>query len=248
MPIRLLGLLALLVCVHTYAEPLPFVEQKSTLHYGVEWRLVRAGAVRLTWSPAAIGYSGELDVQSAGLVSKLYRVKDEYQALMNDQLCATSVSIHAEEGKRRRDTKVQFSGGKADYQERELVKNTLVLSKETPVPPCVHEYLGGLQVLRAKRPEIGQSIQVPLSDGKKAASVRVDAQEREEVSTPLGKFRAVRYEIHMFNDVLINRKARLFVWLTDDERRLPVQIRVRMQFLIGTIDLKLEKEEAASNL
>ena len=47
----------------------------------------------------------------------------------------------------------------------------------------------------------------------------------------------------MFNEVLINKKARLYVWLTEDERRLPVQIRVRMQFLIGTIELKLEKQE-----
>ena len=92
-------------------------------------------------------------------------------------------------------------------------------------------------------PEIRQPIQVPLSDGKKSANVKVEAQEREEVSTPLGKFKAMRYEVFMFNDVLINKKARLYVWLTEDERRLPVQIRVRMQFLIGTIELKLEKQE-----
>jgi hypothetical protein len=47
----------------------------------------------------------------------------------------------------------------------------------------------------------------------------------------------------MFNGVLANRKARLFVWVTDDSRRLPVQLRVRLQFLIGTITLQLEKEE-----
>ena len=71
----------------------------------------------------------------------------------------------------------------------------------------------------------------------------MEAQEKEEITTPIGKFKAIRYEILMFNDVLINKKARLFVWLTDDDRRLPVQIRVRMQFLIGTIELKLEKQE-----
>ena len=117
-------------------------------------------------------------------------------------------------------------------------------TKETPIPACVHEYLGALQRLRTPcHRRSGKPIQVPLSDGKKSASVKVEAQEREEVSTPLGKFKAVRYEVIMFNDVLINKKARLYVWLTDDERRLPVQIRVRMQFLIGTIELKLEKQE-----
>jgi hypothetical protein len=37
--------------------------------------------------------------------------------------------------------------------------------------------------------------------------------------------------------------GRVFVWLTDDDRRLPVQIRVRMNFPLGTVTLELEKEE-----
>jgi hypothetical protein len=154
------------------------------------------------------------------------------------------VNIHAEEGKRRRDTEITFANGKANYSERDRLKNNaVVLAKETPIPACVHDYIGGLQRLRMQRPELGQSGQFSLSDGKKAASVKVEAQEKEEVSTPLGKFKAIRYEVFLFNDVIINKKARLYVWLTDDERRLPVQIRARMQFLIGTIELKLEKQE-----
>jgi hypothetical protein len=168
---------------------------------------------------------------------------------MSGALCAQTVNIRAEEGKRRRETNITFADGKAAYSERDLLKNNaVVLTKETPIPECVHEYIGGLQRLRLHKLEPGQSMQVALTDGKKSAAVKVDAQEREEVSTPLGKFKTIRHEVHMFNNVLINKKARLFVWLTDDERRLPVQIRVRMQFLIGTIDLKLEKHEGTSNL
>ena len=155
----------------------------------------------------------------------------------------TSVNIRAEEGKRRRDTTITFANGKAAYSEKDLLKNAVVLTKETPVPACVHDYIAGLQRLRTLRIDLGQSAQVPLSDGKKSASVRVEAQEREEITTPLGKFKAIRYEVFMFNEVLVNKKARLYFWLTEDERRLPVQIRVKMQFLIGTIELKLEKQE-----
>jgi hypothetical protein len=35
----------------------------------------------------------------------------------------------------------------------------------------------------------------------------------------------------------------MFLWLTDDARMMPVQIQIRLQFLIGTITLQLEKEE-----
>jgi Protein of unknown function (DUF3108) len=225
------------------AEAAPGPEQKSTWQYAIEWRLVRAGTATMKWEPEGAGFGGDLHIESTGLVSKLYRVNDDYHLRAGEGLCASTVNIHAEEGKRRRDTAITFANGKATYVERDLLKNAVVLSKETPVPACVHDYVAGLQRLRTQRIDLGQSAQVPLSDGKKSATVRVEAQEREEVSTPIGKVKTIRYEVHMFNDVLINKKARLYVWLSDDERRLPVQIRVRMQFLIGTIELKLEKQE-----
>jgi hypothetical protein len=239
----LLCFASLVVGVPALAEPASGPEQKSTWQYAIEWRLIRAGTAKITWGPQQDGYTGDLHIESSGLVNKLYRVNDDYRVRATEALCASAVYIHAEEGKRRRDTAVTFADGKATYSEKDLVKNTVVLAKETPIPPCVHEYISGLQRLRTERIDLGQSQQVALSDGKKSALVRVEAQEREEVDTPLGKFKAMRYEVFMFNDVLINKKARLYVWLTDDERRLPVQIRVRMQFLIGTIELKLEKQE-----
>jgi hypothetical protein len=86
-------------------------------------------------------------------------------------------------------------------------------------------------------------VQLPVSDGRKSAAVKVEAQEREQIKTPAGTFKAVRYEINLLNGVVYSRKGRAFVWLTDDERRLPVQIRLRMSFPLGTVTLDLEKEE-----
>ena len=223
----------------------PFdVPAKQTLHYAVEWRMVRAGTARVTWSNHGNGHQGDLHLESAGLVSKLYRVNDDYQAQLNQQLCATAVLLKAEEGKRRRETKVSFGGGKAHYLERDLIKNNVVLAKETTIVPCTFEYLGALRRLRSMKLDPGQSTEVPLTDGKKFAMVKVEAQEREQVRTQLGTFQTIRYEVFMFNNVLINRNARMHLWITDDTRRLPVQMRVRISFLIGTITLELEKEES----
>ena len=84
---------------------------------------------------------------------------------------------------------------------------------------------------------------VPVSDGKKSVTAKVEAQQREDVKTPAGTFHTIRYEIYLFNDVLYKRSGHLNVWLTDDRRKLPVQIRARMQFTTGTITLLLEKYE-----
>ena len=72
---------------------------------------------------------------------------------------------------------------------------------------------------------------------------KVEAQAREDVKTPEGLFHTIRYEVYLFNDVLYHRAAHLNIWLSDDRRRLPVQIRVRMTITIGTIILQLEKHE-----
>lgn len=219
-------------------------KRSSSLSYGIEWRLVRAGDANLVWTPTAEGFQGDLKLQSAGLVSKLYKVNDTYRVQMRENLCSQSVHLDAQEGKRHRETKITYDpSGKASYSERDVLKNAVLLTKEIQTPPCVYDYIGGLNRLRSYKLEPGQSVQIPMSDGKKFANVKVEAQEREQVKTPLGSFNTMRYEVMMFNDVLVSRKARLFIWLTEDARRLPVQIRVRMQFLIGTITLQLEKEE-----
>jgi hypothetical protein len=61
------------------------------------------------------------------------------------------------------------------------------------------------------------------------------------VKTPAGQFDTIKYEAFLFNGQLYRRKGRLFVWLTDDDRRLPVQVRVQLPFYIGTVTLQLEK-------
>jgi hypothetical protein len=217
--------------------------ERQTLQYGVEWRLIRAGMARMAWAPTANGYTADLHLESAGLVTKLYRVNDDYRATLDSNACAQQVLLKAEEGKRRRETTISFNSGKVHYLERDLVKNNIALEKNIETPSCVYEYMGALMKLRTMRVDPGQSVDVPLTDGKKFANVKVDAQEREQVRIGPRTYNTIRYQVHMFNDVLIRRKARMNVWITDDARRLPVQIRVRMSVLVGTITLQLEKAE-----
>jgi len=221
----------------------------TTMEYSAEWRLMRAGTARLAFTPPAdaapASWQADLHLWTTGFVSKLYKVDNRYSVLFNEVFCASSSRMLASESKKRRETQVTFNQtpGKASLLERNLVNDQVLSTREIDVPPCVQDVLAGLARLRAMAPEPGQTVQLPISDGKKSASARVDALERETVKTPAGTFQTVRYEAFLFNDVLYRRKGRLFVWLTDDERRLPVQIRIQLPFYIGTVTLKLEKED-----
>jgi len=219
----------------------------ETLTYGIEWRLIYAGAAHLTLSPANAGkqrWNGELHVESGGLVSKLYKLDDQYTAKLEDQFCTASTHLNAIEGKRHRETTVNFDAarGKAAYVERDLLKNAVTKTSEVDIPACASDILGGFYRLRTMKLEPGQTAQIPLSDGRKTVMSRVEVQEREQIETKLGKFKTLRCEAFVFNGVLFARKGRLFVWLTDDARKLPVQISAKMSFPIGAITLQLEKD------
>ena len=244
MPLK--PLLALLVFAQLVTpQSLP---TRETLYYTIEWRLITAGKAKLEWIPEQRPRTEpqvNLHLESVGLVSKFFKVEDDYSANLNPALCGQSLQMTTNEGSRQRETKITFDSAsrKASYLERDRVKNTVLASHEIDIPPCVHDVIGGLYFVRTLNLEPGQSAQVPVSDGKKSAMAKVEAQQREDIKTPGGTFKTIRHEMNVFNNVLYRRSAHLYVWLTDDRRKLPVRVQVRMQFAIGTITLSLEKAE-----
>jgi uncharacterized protein DUF3108 len=213
------------------------------LTYDIEWRLIHAGDAVLDLHNS----EGRMKLDSAGLVSALFKVDDTYTVHYEPGFCASESQMDSKEGKRHRQTTVTYDRNQnhATWVERDVLDNNKVLRKaQVDIPQCVHDVLGGLLTLRGSALEPGQSTLAPMSDGRRAAQVKVDAQEREDVTTPAGTFKTIRYEANMMNGVIYQRKGRAFVWVSDDARRIPVQIRLRLAFPIGTVTLQLQKEEA----
>jgi hypothetical protein len=211
------------------------------LSYTIEWRLIHAGNMVVDSGPT----SDVLKLESAGMVSALYKVDDNYRVQFDSSLCAASSLMNSKEGSRHRETSINFDRNRdrAYLTEKDLIKNTIVSRTDVQTPNCAHEVITALKQLRRTKMDVGQSVQIPVTDGRKSAAVKVEAQERERVITPAGAFSTVRYEVNLLNGVVYSRSGRVFIWLTDDERRLPVQFRLRMSFPLGTVTLELEKEE-----
>ncbi len=240
---RMRSVVALLTPLLLCAQGAPETKPLESLRYSIEWRLVRAGTATLSRGVTGRGGQSELKLESAGLVNTLYRVNDYYKVLYDAGFCASGTYMKAEEGSRRRETHVTFDTNtkKSNYTEQDLLKNTTVLTRQLDIPACVHDVVAALGKLRSLRVPLGQTVQLPISDGKKLITARIEAQEKERVTTAAGTFQAIRYEANLFNGELYARKGRLFLWITDDDRRIPVQIRAKLNFPVGTITLGLEK-------
>jgi hypothetical protein len=219
----------------------------ETFDYSIEWRLITAGKAHLEWNGTAPD-AGEvkLHIWSTGIVSRLYHVDDEYSAALTSGFCARSSFTAAQEGSRHKETRVTYDAQahKASFFERDLKKNTTT-TQEVAIPSCVHDVIGGLIALRYMKIDPGKTAQIPVSDGKKFVMAKVEAKRREVLKSNLGPVSSILYEVYLFDNVLFRRSAHLYVWITDDDRRLPIQVQVRLQFAIGTITFKMEKPTGA---
>jgi len=214
----------------------------ETLHYKAEWRLMHAGNIVLQSTPTG----AHMTLESVGFVSKLYRVKDDYQVqFRNPNLCSQTILFKIEEGKKRHEARANFPAepGKSSYVETDTLRKETIRTTELDVPGCVHDVLGALAQLRANPHSGDAEFTLPVSDGRKFAHVKVRRHGKERIKTEAGTFEAVKYEAGLMNGVIYRRSGRMFFWLTDDERRLPVRVRMQMSVFFGTVTIDLVKED-----
>ncbi len=224
------------------AAKFPFPEK---LYYRVEWRLVTAGSAIVDISRAGPDvWKTSLNLESAGLVTRLYRVQDTYIAITNEHFCPANTVLDAQEGRRHTITHLTFGDNphRVSYEERDLVKNSTV-KKELDIASCTYEITGALAAVRDMSLEPGKSTSLPITDGKKMVHGRIEAQARENLSIEGKSYQTIRYEAFLFDNVLYKRKGRFFMWVTEDANRLPIQFRIQLGFPIGTVTVQLEKEQ-----
>jgi len=211
----------------------------DTLHYQAEWRFINAGAatIRIEQSGGQNHLAATAD--SSGVVAMLYRVQDRLNSYVDaTKLCSQKVIKHTEEGSRQRDTVVtyDYSRGKAVLEERNL-KDNQQKKAENDIPGCVTDILSGIFYIASLPLQPGDTYVFPVNDGGKTATATAHVEAREEVKTPAGTFKAVRVGPEGDSGALLKNKGRVWIWYTDDERHLPVQMRAKLFW--GTFNVYL---------
>ena len=215
------------------------------LSYRVEWHGITAGVATVNMSrPREDDWQTTLDVESAGMVSRLYHVLDKYKVQTTESCCGVASELESQEGKHNKLEKLTFdtTRHKVQYYQNDRVKNQKI-KKELDAAPCTYEITGALAQLRTIELQPGKSITMPMTDGKKYANVRIDAQARENIPYQGKSVPTIRYEAFVFDNIIYKRKGRLLIWITDDNARLPVLFRMQMGFPVGTVTVELQKQE-----
>lgn len=175
----------------------------------------------------------ELSAVSGEFLSKFFLVRD-YLASWVDPRSFQSLRFekHTVEGKRVRDELIEF-----DYPGKLATRD----GKPTPITENTLDSLSSVYYIRLLDLAPGKPPVLLTVVSKRMFPLSVIVLGRETVTTPAGTFRTIRVEPRSPSEGLIGKGKNLVLWLTDDERKMPVQLKSKLK--VGTLIGKLRAVE-----
>ncbi len=246
----LIGALILFLCqfVAVAEEKSPFsVGEKLT--FRIIYFALPAGTATLevraitNWEEKEV-YQLVATAQSSALFSLFYRVRDRLESLIDAKsFLPCRFEKHQEEGDYRNHEVTIFNRGENtattfDAEEKELNPDGVSVS----VPADVQDALSSFYHLRRQRLEVGKSIFINVNADEKNYQVEVKVLKKEELGKRRLKTIVVKPILRQVKlGGILKKKGYVYIWLTDDERRIPALIKAKV--VIGSLTMMLIDKE-----
>ncbi len=218
------------------------------LTYSISWsKIISAGTAVMEVKKEKAGGGREVfrfisTARTIGMVDSVYPVRDTVQSLFDPRTMESmSYSLNQSHGKRKKRRELVFDheAGEVTFTENGR-KETVAITRQT------QDALSSLYYLRTKRDFIvGTPIVFDIHDGGKNWSVEVYVLGREKLKTPLGEFDTIKVKTYPKYEGVFMHKGEIFIWLTDDSRKVPVLMKstITIGSIVSTLtEMKLGDE------
>jgi len=189
-------------------------------------------------------YRFVITTKSVGMVEKFYPIRHSVESVTDvNDLYSNVFNLNENLNGKLRKRVITF-----DHNENTA---RFVLNYDTPemykVPQNVQDALSVLYYVRARQDfRVDKPIIVNVFDSGKTWSVEIYTIGKERISTPAGEFNTVKVKTYPKYEGVFMNKGEIYIWLTDDDNRIPVQM--QSTIMIGSIVSTLIKMEKGKNL
>lgn len=113
---------------------------------------------------------------------------------------------------------------------------------EMPVPAGVLDELAALYYVRNLDLEVGRDLVLPAHTSRRNYNLKVVVRGRETIEVPAGRFECYVVEPVLEGEGLFKHEGRITLYISVDERRLPVLMKAKVP--VGSIDVALKEYRA----
>jgi hypothetical protein len=138
------------------------------------------------------------------------------------------------EGSHRRDKEMHFDQSKGMVRYMDNLNGD---RRVIPVPANTYDTLSSFYFIRTLKLEVGKPVFLSIIDNMKVWNVEVQVLRKEKIKTKLGSFDTIVIKPLMKSEGIMDRKGEMLIWLTDDQRLLPVKMKTKVK--VGSITATL---------
>ena len=184
--------------------------------------------------------------RSSGTLVKLagMKIDDHFEFLTDaETLCTFRVTKKIREGKRKRDIDVTYypEDKRLHFREVDVAAEPPQVKRDEMVkdiPACVQDVFSALYWVRRQELSAGTSHRSLVGDNDRIKEVLAKVEQKERVETPNGSYETWRINTVAVLGGLFRAGGEFRIWLTTNERRLPVQFEAKAS--IGKVSGKLK--------
>ena len=230
---RILIIIALLISLN-YGQSIPF-KVGEHLTYTLQFNVIKMGRGYLSVEAndtisGVQSYHVKFQAKTSKFADNIYRVRDYIDIWLNtSDLTTLKLVKQLNEGNyhKKYDTSIDYNNSLA------IVNNDTL-----KITGAVRDPYSLLYYFRTIPLEIGQILDFTTLDNKKLTDFQVIIDGKETVKTPAGTFPCIIIKPFREGKTLLKNDGDMKIWFSDDELRLPVQIRIKLKF--GSMLLQLK--------
>ena len=207
----------------------------ESFHFAVRYGIITAGDAYLE-VPEVRQWRGHpvflfvARTESNKFFSTFYRVRNRIESYWDTTgHYSHRFAENRREGAYRSQNEIVF-----DYERGEALYQD---GQAFPIPPQCQDALSSFYFARTAALPLGGSLIFDYHASRKSQPLEVRVLGRQRVETPAGTFNCVVIEPILKAGGIFKNQGRLVIWLTDDDRRIPVMMKSKVT--IGSISVVL---------
>ena len=229
--IILIGLL--LIGVFLWSKNSYSLDTPERLEYDLSWMAIKAGHTVLELKEKSKdNLMAMANTKSSKWLSVFYKVDDYIEVLMEKGSDFTPLTyyLNLREGRHRKERKVTY-----DKVAEKVILNNITKQeiKEFDFRGELHNPLSALYRIRSIEVKEGEPAHVSVFDNGKSYVLEVKVLRKETIRVPAGTFDTVVIKPALKSDGIFSRKGDVYIWLTDDDRKIPVMMKSKIA--IGSV-------------
>ncbi|MDD9887776.1 MAG: DUF3108 domain-containing protein [Candidatus Marinimicrobia bacterium] len=219
----------------TMAEDVPFKVGES-LKYSAEFNMVPVGVAELNVTAIESinnieAYHVYFSARTRGLADQLFKIRDRIDIWMDkSELFTHRLKKDINEGSYHKKIDVKF-----DYDQSIAKTET----KEVEIDFKARDSFSMFYYLRTIPLIENKVMSFSSYEGRRIVHYNLQMTGKETVRTPLGTMSCKVVRPFREGKNLFKNQGDMQIWISDDERRLPVKIQIKMKF--GSMTLLLKK-------